>query len=67
MDFQKQNMELAATVYDQTKRKYEVGTGSITDINNAQTDLQAAQTNYINALYNAITAKVDFLKAVGKL
>jgi len=67
MDFQKQNMELAATVYDQTKTKYEVGTGSITDINNAQTDLQAAQTNYINALYNAITAKVDFLKAVGKL
>jgi len=67
MDFQKQNMELAATVYDQTKKKYEVGTGSITDINNAQTDLQAAQTNYINALYNAITAKVDFLKAVGKL
>ncbi|HTB99337.1 MAG TPA: TolC family protein [Ferruginibacter sp.] len=67
MDFQKQNMELAATVYDQTKKKYEVGTGSLTDINNSQTDLQTAQTNYINALYNAITAKVDFLKAVGKL
>ena len=67
MDFQKQNMELAAIVYDQTKKKYEVGTGSLTDINNSQTDLQTAQTNYINALYNAITAKVDFLKAVGKL
>jgi outer membrane protein len=67
MDFQKQNMELATVVYDQTKKKYEVGTGSLTDINNAQTDLQTAQTNYINALYSAITAKVDFLKAVGKL
>lgn len=67
MDFQQQNMQLAETVYDQTKKKYEVGTGSITDINNSQTDLQTAQSNYISALYNAIIAKVDFLKAVGKL
>ncbi|HMG81806.1 MAG TPA: TolC family protein [Ferruginibacter sp.] len=67
MDFQKQNMQLAETVYDQTKKKYETGTGSLTDINNSQTDLQAAQSNYISALYDAITAKIDFLKAVGKL
>jgi outer membrane protein len=67
MDAQKQNMQLAETVYDQTKKKYEIGTGSLTDINNAQTDLQSAQTNYISALYDAIIAKVDFLKAVGKL
>jgi outer membrane protein len=67
MDAQKQNMQLAETVYDQTKKKYEVGTGSLTDINNSETDLQSAETNYISALYNAIIAKVDFLKAVGKL
>jgi outer membrane protein len=67
MDFQKQNMDLATTVYDQTKKKYEIGTGSLTDINNAQSDLQTAQTNYLTALYQAIIAKVDFLKAVGKL
>jgi outer membrane protein len=67
MDAQKQNMQLAETVYDQTKKKYEVGTGSLTDINNSETDLQSAQTNYINALYSAIVAKIDFLKAVGKL
>jgi outer membrane protein len=67
MDAQKQNMQLAETVYDQTKKKYEIGTGSLTDINNSQTDLQSAQTNYISALYDAIIAKIDFLKAVGKL
>jgi len=67
MDAQKQNMQLAETVYDQTKKKYEVGTGSLTDINNSETDLQSAETNYISALYSAIIAKVDFLKAVGKL
>ena len=60
-------MVLAETVYNQTKKKYEVGTGSNTEINAAQTDLKSAQTNYINALYDAIIAKVDYLKAIGKL
>jgi outer membrane protein TolC len=67
MDFQKKNMELSEKVYQQTKKKYEVGTGSQTEINTAQTDLKTAQTNYINALYDAVIAKIDFLKATGKL
>lgn len=67
LDFQKENMALAERVYEQTKKKYEVGTGSQTEITNAQTDLKAAQTNYITALYDAIIAKTDFLKATGKL
>lgn len=67
LDYQKQNMALAESVYNQTKKKYEVGTGSQTEITNAQTDLKGAQTNYITALYNAIIAKIDFLKATGKL
>lgn len=60
-------MELAESVYQQTKKKYEAGTGSQTEINSAQTDLKAAQTNYITALYDAIISRVDFLKATGKL
>lgn len=67
MDFQKKNMALAEKVYNQTKKKYEIGTGSATEINTAQLDLKTAQTNYISALYEAIIAKVDFLKATGKL
>jgi outer membrane protein len=67
MDFQRRNMELAEKVYQQTKKKYEVGTGLQSDINIAQTDLRAAQANYILALYDAIIARVDFLKATGKL
>ncbi len=59
-------MTLAERVYDQTKKKYEVGTGSQLEITNAQTDLKAAQTNYITALYDAIIAKTDFLKATGR-
>ena len=67
MDYQRKNMALAENVYDQTKKKYEAGTGNTTDINTAETDLKQAQTNYINAVYSAIVAKVDFLKATGKL
>ena len=67
MDYQKQNMRLAETVYEQTKKKYETGTGSSTEINTAQIDLKTAQTNYIGALYDAIIARIDFLKATGKL
>lgn len=67
MNFQKKNMQLAESVYNQTKKKYEVGTGSNTEITAAQTDLVTAQTNYINALYTAIIARVDYLKAIGKL
>jgi len=67
MDFKKKNMELAEKVYQQTKKKYEMGTGSQMEINTAQTDLKSAQTNYITALYDAIVAKVDFMKATGKL
>jgi outer membrane protein TolC len=37
------------------------------EITAAQTDLVTAQTNYIGALYGAIIARVDYLKATGKL
>lgn len=67
MDFQKKNMELAEKIYQQTKKKYEVGTGSQIEIVAAQTEMKSAQTNYVTALYDAIIAKVDFLKATGKL
>ena len=67
LDYQKKNMALAQTVFDQTKKKFEIGTGSNTEITQAQTDLKAAQTNYLNALYNAIIAKIDYTKATGKL
>lgn len=67
IDIQKRNMLLAEKVYDQTKKKYEAGTGSNTEITAAETELKASQTNYIAALYDAIIAKVDYLKAIGKL
>jgi outer membrane protein len=67
MQFQKKNMQLAETVYQQTKKKFETGTGSNTEMTAAQADLVTAQNNFMNALYSALIAKVDLLKATGKL
>jgi outer membrane protein len=67
LDEQKRNIELAETVYNQTKLKREQGLGTTLEITSAQTDLQIAQNNYILSLYDAINAKVDFLKATGRL
>jgi outer membrane protein TolC len=67
LESQRKNMDLAQEVYDQSKKKYENGLGSTTDITTAQADLVTAQTNYVNAIYDAVIAKVDYLKAIGKL
>lgn len=67
VDAQHQNMDLATSVFDQTKKKYDQGLGSNTEINQAQTELRAAQTNLFSALYDAVIAKVDYLKATGKI
>ncbi|RYZ60105.1 MAG: TolC family protein, partial [Chitinophagaceae bacterium] len=53
--------------YNQTRLKFENGIGSNTEISTAQSDLSVAQSNYILATYDAINAKIDFLKATGKL
>jgi outer membrane protein len=67
MDNQKKNIVLAENVYNTTKKKYEQGLGSNQEIYNTQTELKVAQTNYYSSLYDAITAKIDYLKAAGKL
>lgn len=67
LDFQKKNMDLSEKVYQQTRKKYEQGLGSNIEITTALSDQKTAQANYFNALYNAISARVDFLNAIGKL
>ena len=67
MVVQKENMELAEEVYRVAKIKYEEGVGSNIEITNADADYKEAQTNYYDALYAALVAKVDLEKAYGKL
>jgi len=64
---QESNLQLAEKVYNTTKMKYEQGLGSNMEIYNAQTEWKVAQNNYYGALYDVIIAKIDYLKAIGKL
>ncbi len=67
MDVQEDNMKLAEKVYNTEKKKYEAGLGSSFNILQSDTDLQQAQSNYFKALYDAMVARVTYLKALGKL
>ncbi|MFT4155035.1 TolC family protein [Parafilimonas sp.] len=67
LDDQQRNVELAERVYAQSQKRYESGLGTLLDITNAQADLSIAQSNYINAMYDAVIAKIDYLYATGQL
>jgi outer membrane protein TolC len=67
MDTQEKNVDLAESVYNSTKLKYEQGVGSNQEISTAQADFVTAQNNYYSSLYDAIIAKIDYLTAAGKL
>ena len=67
LEVQADNMELAGTIYDISKIKYEEGVGSNLEVIEANTSLKEAQTNYYSALYNAIIAQLELKKALGIL
>lgn len=67
LDAQQRNMTLAETVYQTTKKKFEQGLGSSFEVLQSDADLQAAQSNYFTALYNAIVARIGYQSSLGKL
>ena len=67
LETQKKNIELAENVSKVVKSKYDQGVGSNLEVLNAETSLKEAQTNYFSALYDAVVAKVGYLKALGRL
>lgn len=67
LDNQKKNIALAEEVVRVTKLKYDQGVGSNLEVLSAETDLKEAQTNYFNALFDALIAKVDYQKSIGAL
>lgn len=67
LDEQERNMQLAERVYNATKIKFEQGVGSSFEVLQADADLQTAQANYFNALYNATVARISYLYSLGKL
>ncbi len=51
---QKENAELAASVYNQTKIKYQEGVGTNLEVIEADNAYKQAQSNYFNALFDAL-------------
>lgn len=64
---QEDNMELAQEVADVTRAKYTEGVGSNLELIDADQAYKIAEINYLTALYDAIVAKIDLDKALGKL
>lgn len=64
---QETNMQLTQGVYDRIVLKYNQGVSSSLDVISAESELKQAQSDYINALLNALITKVDLDKAMGKI
>lgn len=64
---QTENVTLAEEVYEVTRIKYQEGVGSNFEVVDANTSLKEAQTNYLNALYEAATSQIELKKALGIL
>ena len=64
---QKANMDLAQEIVRVSKIKYKAGVGSNLEVITAEISYKEAQTNYFTTFYNALIAKVDLDKALGKL
>ncbi len=67
LESQEKNMDLAQSVYNQAKIKYQEGVGSNLEIIDADNSYKQAQSNYFNALYDALISHVDYQKALGIL
>jgi outer membrane protein len=67
LNTQSANLELANEVVRVSKLKYDEGVGSNLEVITAETSLREAQTNYYNAVYDALVAKVDLDKALGNI
>ena len=64
---QEGNVTLAKDVFETTKKKYAAGLGSSLELIQADTELQRAQGNYFQSLYDCYIANVSYKKSLGKL
>lgn len=63
----KQNVDLAKDVYKVVSLQYREGIKTYLDVIVAQSDLQTAELNYYNALFQLLSSKIDLEKSLGIL
>lgn len=61
------NLEVAQEVYDIIQLQYEEGIKAYIELVVAETELRATQLNYYNALYNVLSSKLDYQRALGNI
>lgn len=67
LNTQKENVELARQVYENTTNNYQNGLATLTDLLNAENSLTDAQNNYSSALLSYKVAEIQLIKAQGNL
>ena len=67
LDVQERNLALAEKVYNTTKKKYEQGLGSNFDVLQTDQSYEDAQSNFFQALYDAVVAKIGYYRSLGRL
>ena len=63
----KENLVLAEDVYNTLRLQYNAGIKTYLDVIIAETDLRSTQLNYLNALYQVLSGKLDLQRATGNI
>lgn len=63
----KENLALAEDVYSTLRLQYSAGIKTYLDVIIAETDLRTTQLNYLNALNEALSSKLDMQRALGNI
>ncbi|HMO38127.1 MAG TPA: TolC family protein [Saprospiraceae bacterium] len=67
LQMEEENIALAQVTLEEIKTNYRNGFVGVTDVINAENDLQKTQTNYLTALINVRLAVLEWKKATGTL
>jgi outer membrane protein len=62
-----QTVKWSEEVYELIKLQYDEGIKTYLDLMNAETELRTSQINYLNALYAALSGKLDVQQALGQI
>jgi outer membrane protein TolC len=63
----KDNLEIAQEVYNTIQLQYKAGVKTFLEVIIAETDLRTSQVNYVNALYQVLSSKLDVQRALGTI
>jgi Outer membrane protein len=64
---EKENLDLAESVYAKTQKQYQEGTTTALDLVQSESSLRESQNNYYNKLFSLFTARLDLEQSKGTL